>query len=263
MYKIIFIFLLAIFISPNLNGQILNIQKAAIKKDSAFLKGNLTASFSMYNRSAAADAPVEFFGYNIKSSFALFPKNARLAFMNDFSYLKINEAPFLNTGFQHVRYSLFENKRVHPEAFAQFQYDNFRGLFPRWLGGIGIRHDLIESEHFSFFFSPGIMYEYEGWLVPNTDDKIIAQFFKSTNYVGFRWDINKNFDVNMINFYQTTYDRSAELWRNRYSFELNLNSKITKRFTVTNSFTLSYEDEPIVAITQTIYNFSAGLTYRL
>ncbi|WMN11401.1 DUF481 domain-containing protein [Marivirga salinae] len=257
-------FILAIFICFSHFGfsQILNLQNSKIEKDSSLIKGNVTASLSMYNRSAAANEPVEFFGYNLKSSIALFLKNSRLAFINDFSYLKINEDPFLNTGFQHLRYSMFEDKRVHPEAFVQFQYDNFRGLFPRWIAGVGLRHDLVKTEDFSFFFSPGIMWEYEAWMIPNTEDEVKVSFLKSTNYIGFRWDVNEFLDINTINYYQTTYDSDAELWRNRYSIELNINSKITERLGINNSFTLSYEDEPIVPITQTIYNFTAGINYK-
>jgi len=255
---------LAFFISFSQFGfsQILNLQNSKIEKDSSFLKGNVTASFSIYNRSAAADEPVEFLGYNFKSSIAIFPKNSRLSLINDFSYLKINEDPFLNTGFQHLRFSMFENKAIHPEAFVQFQYDNFRGLFPRWIGGVGLRDDLIKTENFSFFFSPGIMWEYEAWLIPGSEEQRKVNFLKSTNYIGFRWDVNDYLDVNTINYYQTTYDSDAELWRNRYSVELNVNSKITERLGINNSFTLSYEDEPIVPITQTIYNFTAGINYK-
>lgn len=262
MHRFIFLFTFIIFFSTNLNGQILNLQNSKIEKDSSLIKGNVTASFSMYNRSAAADEPVEFFGYNIKSSIALFLKNSRLAFINDFSYLRINEDPFLNTGFQHLRFSMFEDRRVHPEAFAQFQYDNFRGLFPRWITGVGLRHDLIKTDNFSFFFSPGIMWEYEAWLIPGSEDQVKVDFLKSTNYIGFRWDVNDYLDINTINYYQTTYDSEAKLWRNRYSIEININSKITERLGINNSFTLSYEDEPIVPITQTIYNFTAGVNYR-
>ncbi|SMG17780.1 outer membrane insertion C-terminal signal [Marivirga sericea] len=257
-------FLVAVFICLSHAGisQILNLQSSKIEKDSSLIKGNMTASFSMYNRSAAANEPVEFLGASFKSSIAIFPKNARLSLINDFSYLEINEDAFLNTGFQHLRFSIFENRRMHPEAFVQFQYDNFRGLFPRWIGGLGIRNDFIKRKNFSFFFSPGIMWEYEAWLIPGTEKQMKVSFIKSTNYIGFRWDVNDYIDINTINYYQTTYDPEEELWRNRYSIELNINSKITEKLGINNSFTLSYEDEPIVPITQTIYNFTAGVNYK-
>lgn len=245
-------------------SQILNIQHSKIEQDSTFLKGNLTASFSIYNRSAAADSPVEFIGYNLKSSIAIFPKNSRLSLINRFNYLKINDDTFLNTGFQHLRFSMLEDQKVHPEAFVQYQYDNFRGLSPRWVAGVGIRHDLVKTEKLSLFFSPGLMAEYESWLVPGseTGEQINVSFLKSTNYIGLRWDVNDNLDINTINYYQTTYDRSAGAWRNRYNMELNFNTKITERFGFNNSFSIAYEDRPIVDITQTIYSFTAGVNYK-
>lgn len=245
-------------------SQILNIQHSKIQQDSSFVKGNLTASLSLYNRSAAADSPVEFFGYTLNSSIALFPKNSRISIVNRFNYLKINENTFLNTGFQHLRFSMFEDKNIHPEAFVQYQYDNFRGLSPRWVAGIGVRHDFIKTEKVSLFFSPGIMVEYESWLVPGseTGEHVNVSFIKSTNYIGLRWDVNDNLDINSINYYQTTYDRSAGVWRNRFNIELNFNTKITERFGFNNSISLAYEDQPIVDITQTIYSFTAGVIYK-
>ncbi len=258
------IVILGLLVSQLCFSQILNIQHSKIKQDSSFVKGNLTASLSLYNRSAAADSPVEFFGYNLNSSIALFPKNSRISSVTRINYLKINENMFLNTGFQHLRYSMFEDKKIHPEAFVQYQYDNFRGLSPRWVAGLGVRHDIVKTKKLSLFFSPGIMAEYESWLVPdsNTGEEVNVSFLKSTNYVGFRWDVNDNLDINSINYYQTTYDRNANLWRNRFNVELNFNTKITERFGFNNSFSIAYEDQPIVAITQTIYSFTAGVNYR-
>lgn len=243
--------------------QILNLQNSKIEKDSSLVKGNFTASFSLYNRSAAADSPVEFIGYNIKSSVAIFPKNSRISLINSFNYLRINDNDFLNTGFQHVRFSMFEDRKLHPEAFGQYQYDNFRGLAPRILGGVGLRIDLIKKDNFSLFAGPGVMVESESWQVPGseTGEQIDVSFFKSTNYIGLRWDVNDNFDINSINYYQTTYDRDAGVWRNRYNVDLNFNTKISERFGINNSFSLAYEDKPIVDITQTIYSFTAGVNF--
>lgn len=259
MFRILSLFLFFALLSQNADCQILNFQNSDFKKDSAKFKGTITSSLSSYNRSAAANEPVEFFGFEIQSGFAFFFKNSRLTLINEFDYLKINDEPFLNTGYQHIRYSLFEDKRFHPEVFGQIQYDNFRGLSPRVLSGTGFRYDFIENDKLSMFSGFGVMYEYEKWSVPNSDLFIEVDFLKSNNYLGWRWNISESFDANMIAYFQTAYDQSASVWRNRYSFEMNLNSKINKRFKITNSFSLGHEDQPIVAITKTIYNFTTGL----
>lgn len=85
------------------------------------------------------------------------------------------------------------------------------------------------------------MYEYEVWQRPNSDGKVEVDYLKSTNYFGLRWDVNEGLDLNMIAYFQTGYDKNEELWRNRYSLEVNINSAITKRFQLNNNFSLMHE----------------------
>jgi hypothetical protein len=246
------------------HGQILNIEKTILEKDSlkSFI-GNLTASFTLNNRSAAVDAPVNLLGYNLKSNFAFFPGKHRISFINEFNYLKINENPFLNTGYQHIRMDFWKDRKVYPETFTQFQYDNFRGLFPRLIIGSAMRHRMIRNEKITFVFSVGGMYEFERWLHPNTSELIDIGLWKTTNYLLFRWQISKSADMNTINFFQTGYDRNAGVWRNRYSTEVNFNTQVTDRLSLTNTFSLGYEDKTIVPITKTIYSVTTGLTFRI
>jgi len=67
--------------------------------------------------------------------------------------------------------------------------------------------------------------------------------------------------MNMISYFQTGYDGGAKIWRNRYSLELNMNTTISSRLTVNNSFSISHESDPVVDIIPTIYNLEVGLSY--
>ncbi len=260
--KIFFILFLVLPFCPM--AQILNIEKSALDRDTTkkFL-GNLTGSLVMYNRSAAAEAPVEFFGFDWKSSIAYFPGKHRISSITNINYLKINESPFLNTGYQHFRFDYRKDRKVYPEAFAQYQYDNFRGLSPRLLAGVGMRHRLYKNEHVTFTFSVGVMYESERWAVPGSEQTVQANFWKSTNYLVFRLKISDWADFNSIQYFQTAYDGDIHGWRNRYNTDLNLNTKLTSRLLWTSSFTLSFENRPIVPITRTIYRFSNGITVKI
>src|SRR5690554_1464176 len=108
--KALLTFLFSIFWF-SFQAQILNIQKATLEKDTSKVKGVITGNLNLYNRSAAADEQVVFFGYNIKSSIGLFFKNSTLALMNDFGYTELNGNKLLNTGYQHVRYTINEGER--------------------------------------------------------------------------------------------------------------------------------------------------------
>lgn len=245
------------------NAQILNIEKSALDRDTTrkFL-GNLTGSLVLYNRSAAADDPVEFSGFDWKSSIAYFPGKHRISSITNINYLKINEEPFLNTGYQHLRFDYRKDRKLYPEVFAQYQYDNFRGLSPRLLAGTAIRHRLYKNEHFTFTLSVGIMYESEKWNHPTTEQVVHARFWKSTNYLVFRVKISDWADLNSIQYFQTAHDSDIGAFRHRYSTDINLNTKLTTRLLWTSSFVLSYENRPIVPITRTIYRFSNGITVK-
>ncbi len=244
-------------------SQILNIEKSALERDTTkHILANITSSMVLYNRSAAIDEPVEFFGFDLKSSIAYFPGKHRLSSITNINYLKINDAPFLNTGYQHFRFDFRKNRKVHPEAFAQYQYDNFRGLSPRLLVGAGMRHRILTNDHFTLIFSVGLMYEHENWNYPYSGETVLAKFWKSTNYLVLRVKISEWADCNAIQYYQTVYDSAIDKFRNRYSTDINLNAKLTDKLLWTTSFTLSYESEPIVPIVRTIYRLANGITYK-
>ncbi|MCU0356765.1 MAG: DUF481 domain-containing protein [Cyclobacteriaceae bacterium] len=261
--KKIFIMLISLVSTGLLQAQILNIEKYILDRDTTRkMLGNITGSFVMYNRSAAENEPVEFLGINFKSSIAIFPGKHRIASITDINYLRLNDEPFTNTGYQHFRFELFKHLRTNPEAFAQYQYDNFRRLDPRLLAGGGIRHRLLRNNKITLTLGTGVMYESERWTHPYAEEIIQANFWKSTNYVIFRISLSEWADFNSIQYYQTAYDPSINAFRNRFSTDMNLNTTIAKRLLWTVSFTLNYEDRPIIPITKTIYRFSNGITFK-
>jgi hypothetical protein len=257
------IFFMLVFSGTVCQAQILNIEKYILDRDTArhFL-GNITGSFIMYNRSAAENEPVEFLGLNFKSSIAYFPGRHRVSSITDINYLSLNNQPFTNTGYQHFRFEMYNDQKINPEAFAQYQYDNFRRLDPRLLAGTGIRYRFIRNDKITLTFGMGIMYESERWTDPYTEQVIQADFWKSTNYVIFRFRISDWADFNSIQYYQTAYDPGIQAYRNRYNTDINLNTTITRRLLWTFSFSLNFEDKPIVPITRTIYRFSNGITFK-
>lgn len=246
------------------SSQILNIEKLRLEKDTAqAFKFKATAGLNMYNRSAAADDPVNLFGYNVDLNPIYYPKEHAFMLLGKFDYLKINDSDFLNFGFLHGRINFLRANTINYETFVQYSYDNFRGLDPRWITGGAIRFRLIENEQISLVLSTGAMYEYEKWQVPNSDQFVETNFIKSSNYLSFRATINEFIDLNTVNYYQTGYDNEIDQFRNRISSTTVLNSKLSSRLSWTNTFDISYEDKPIVAITKVIFSFRTGISFDL
>ncbi|AFL84445.1 Protein of unknown function, DUF481 [Belliella baltica DSM 15883] len=218
------------------------------------------AGLNAYNRSAAADDPVNLFGYNLDVNALYYPGEHGYMFISKFDYLKINDSDFLNFGMIHGRVNFLRERKVNYETFIQYSYDNFRGLYPRWIAGGSVRHNFIKSEKFSFLFGVGGMYEFEKWQIPNEDQFVEVSFLKSSNYISLRATLNEFVDFNMVNYYQVGYDKSISGFRHRVSNSTILNTKLTEKFSLTNTFEISYEDKPIVPITKMIYAFKTGLS---
>lgn len=245
-------------------GQVLNIERLRLEKDTATsFKSKITAGMNIYNRSSAANEPVNLFGYNVDVNTLYYPGKHAFMGIAKFDYLKINDDDFLNFGFVHFRVNYFRKKTINFENFIQYSYDNFRGLHPRLLGGGGIRLNTFKSKSLSLVIGIGALYEYENWTHPETNQTTEMALVKSSNYISFRWTANENVDINFVGYYQTGYDGDISAFRNRTNTSIILNTKIAKRISFANSFDISYEHKPIVPIIRTIYTFKTGVSIDL
>ena len=260
MRKIIFILLF--FISFSSYSQILNIERYRLKGDSSkVFVAKATAGLSLYNRSAAADDPVNLFGYKWDINTMYHPGKHAYILISNFDYLRINESDFLNFGLIHGRTVFNFEKKNNIETLLQYSFDNFRGLAPRWITGGTFRTRVVENDRLTLILGLGVLYENETWEHPFTEEFINVDFIKSSNYISFGLSINEYVDFNMVNYYQVGYDQSIQALRNRINGNFNLNTKITRRFSFTNSFDFSYEDKPIVPITKFIFAFRSGISF--
>ncbi|MCH7403792.1 DUF481 domain-containing protein [Belliella kenyensis] len=257
------IFLLLVFFPFVSESQILNIEKSRLEKDTTkvfMLK--TVAGMNIYNRSAAADDPVNLFGYNLDINALYYPGKHGYMFISKFDYLRINDSDFLNFGMVHGRVNFLRENTINFETFIQYSFDNFRGLDPRWIVGGSVRHSLISTDKISLLYGLGGMYEYEKWADPYQDRFVEVGFIKSSNYLSFRATINDFVDFNTVNYYQVGYDNNISAFRHRISNSTILNTKLNERFSISNSFEISYEDRPIVPITKVIYSFRTGLSFN-
>ncbi|WP_228527716.1 DUF481 domain-containing protein [Pararhodonellum marinum] len=254
-------FLLLFFTFTASQAQILNIERYRLEKDTTKnFMFKATAGLNVFNRSAASDAPVNLFGYKWDVNAVYFPGKHSFIFVSNFDYLRINENDFLNFGLIHGRVVFNREKITNIETFAQYSFDNFRGLEPRWVMGGTLRYQAVKSDRMTLILGMGAIYEHETWIHPFTEEDVQIDFFKSSNYVSLRMTISPNVDINTVTYYQVGYDQGIEAFRNRINSTINLNTKITDRFSFNNTFEFAYEDRPIVPITPFIFAFRMGIS---
>lgn len=244
--------------------QILNLERRRIENDSLeYTLLNLGSDFSLFNRSAAADAPVNLLAFNNSLNFIHKKNRHALIVIAQNNFLRINENPFLNTGFAHVRAHFNRMDKRSFEAFTQYSYDNFRRLNPRVLLGSNLRYRAVQSDRVTFSLGIGPMLEYEQWNNPETDELVAVNFIKLNSYFVLRLVLSDNFEYNGSTYFQSGYDASIDRLRNRVAHTSNLIARVTGRLSLTVSFDMNYEDRPIVPITPFIFNIRNGLLYDL
>ncbi|MCC5917218.1 MAG: DUF481 domain-containing protein [Cryomorphaceae bacterium] len=259
-----FLFLVIFIFGLQLLGvaQILNIEKNQLDKDTLdFTSLNVGVNFSLFNRSAASDEPVNLLGFNNKINFIHKRGNHALIFINQIDYLRINENPWLNTGFSHFRGHFWRPKKRSLEVYTQHSYDNFRRLNPRILVGTNMRVRLVRNKKITLNYGIGTMYEWERWEHPHDLENIDVQFIKINTYFTFRAAINDNLDYNGTLYYQVGYDPKINNFRNRVFHTSNIITKVTKRLSLNLSFEIQYEDRPIIPITPLIFSIRNGLIF--
>jgi hypothetical protein len=248
-------------------AQILNIERARVERDTAnFLTGKAGLNFSMFNRNAGRNNPNNFLQLTFTGDMAYISEKHSYLFLNYYNYLLVNydSRELRNTvasnGYSHFRVNLMRKRKLSYELFTQYQADLARGLNRRVLSGAGLRMLLLRTEKTSMFVGTGVMHEHEAWKDPEAEGVIrVSDLAKSTNYISLRSKLSEQVETNNIAYYQTGYDHTISRMRNRISGDLGLNVRLIGRLSMRTNFNFTYEDRPIVPVTNFIYAITNGL----
>ncbi|MDX5420547.1 MAG: DUF481 domain-containing protein, partial [Hymenobacteraceae bacterium] len=186
--------------------------------------------------------------------------------LNYYNYLLVNydsreqRNTVASTGYSHFRINFLRNRKLSYELFTQVQADKARGLELRTLAGGGVRLALLRKEDVNLSLGTGVMHEHEEWENPDQDDKLVtSDLLKSTNYISTKIQFNEHISTDAITYYQVGYDSGIDKFRNRVSGDLTLNFKLNNRLTFRTNFNCTYEDEPIVPVTNFVYAITNGI----
>ena len=249
-------------------GQILNIERARVNKDSAnYLTGKLGANFSIYNQNAGKDNPNNYLQLTFDGNLAYISTNNSYLLINNYNYLLVNftskeeRNAVASTGYSHFRINFQRKRKLSYEAFAQVQADKARGLDLRTLEGGGLRIAVLREQGMNLYAGIGLMHEHEEWENPEPQEENIriSDLLKSTNYVSAKVSFSDLVSTESIVYYQFGYDKTIERLRNRVSGNLSLNVKLNTRLSFKTDFTCTYEDRPIVPVTKFVYALTNGI----
>ncbi|RIJ41572.1 DUF481 domain-containing protein [Pontibacter oryzae] len=260
--------LVSLYIAPlGVNGQILNVERARLQPDSAnYFTGKAGLNFSMFNRNAGKSNPNNYLQLTFNGDLAYVSELHSYMLLNYYNYLLVNydskeqRNTVASTGYAHFRVNFMRKQRLSYELFTQLQADKARGLDLRTLAGGGIRYRLLKAESSGVYLGTGLMHEHEEWENMEEDDQLmVSDLIKSTNYLSAKAKLNDNASTEGIVYYQTGYADSIDKWRNRVSGDVSLIVKLGNRLSFRTNFNCTYEDEPIVPITNFVYAITNGI----
>ncbi len=238
-------------IQTNLFSQILNIEKQrqAIKNtDSTFWRGNFVLGFNI-TRQQNTVLQLNNDDYLLLST----PKHAYI-WIGHINLIKSEGENVISEGYFHHRINFLKNRKLSYEAFAQYQYNETRGLRNRGLFGATPRLTLKASEKLNFAIGVGAMYEWEEWKLK--ENYALTRLIKSTNYVNVHAKFNENVELILITYYQARFDRFVHP---RIIGDANMRIKLSKHISFNFHFVPYYDAEPVIPIFKWNYELTSGI----
>jgi len=246
--------LLTILISGPLYGQVLNVEsyRTEASADTVAVWSGETGfdmSLSKFNESV--------FELGNETQASYFTGRHRYLFLTSVELINIDGSSVISNGYFHLRSTFNENKKMSPELFTQFQYNENLGLKERYLAGGSIRYRFLDEPGIRGSVVTGAMFEHEKWgLDDNTT--IENNLLKSTSNVAVRGQLTETTQLLLIGYYQA---RPDQFFKPRVTSENQLDMRISKYLSYRVKFTLTYESEPIGDTPDLIYTLKNGLVF--
>jgi hypothetical protein len=259
--KIVSLSVVLLFLSFQVSGQILNIEKFRIDKDTFDVwSGNIGIGFSTKKQQTNITT------LNSNSNVVYLSKHHSYMNISYIKFIGVEESDLLSEGYTHFRVNFLRKKFLSYEPFLQLQYDLGRGLLRRELYGFSFRAKLLATPKTLLTFNSGAMYEYELWkgqviryARPENPELGETTFIKSTSNIALRGDVAKNLNVLFVTYYQARFER---FFVPRVITDIQVNIVISKHFTLSNQFVSTYDALPILFDNQFIFSFTTNLLVK-
>lgn len=238
------------FISNNVFGQVVNIEKKRKDNEGGFAGMVSLGLFFIDNGKNISQ---------VKNDVDLqYRKKAHaIILLNNISLMRVNEDDLVNSGFQHLRYNytIKDSSFLTLEALGQHQYNSVKLLERRFLLGVGPRFRLFSNDKISGYFGIIGMYEYEQ---RSDDARTLLEFARLSNYLSISWDISNSVSFNTISYYQPVV---TEFERYRISSESSFGIKINQALSIKIGFQTTYDSHPAENVQNMFYKWENSLKY--
>jgi hypothetical protein len=254
-----------LFLAFQLHGQVLNIDKVSAPADST-KKWNVAVQ-------AGADFSSEkkVFDWDTKADITRFMQGHHLmsaVFVN--SFISTAGSDLQNTGFIHIRYRDNDTRKLSPEYFTQYQWDNLRGMVNRYLTGTNLRIRIKETKILDLYAGIGLMYEWEKWNFNGVDSArlpvmrpafVKSALLKLNQYFKISIKLFKTTDFTFTNYFQARPDK--HIGTPRIADFIQWNIPLSKKFSINLNIESIYDAAPIVPIQHFYYSYITGVSLTI
>lgn len=164
----------------------------------------------------------------------------------DGGYAEESANRFISKTFEHLRYRYRFMKWFGMEAFTQYQYDEFRRIDLRFLGGLGPRFVPFSNDILEISIGSAYMYEFNRNAAGSYPDSSQENYYhRWSNYMNIDLDIAKN-----LSFFATVYIQPdlQDFSNYRLLNENTLTIKINSWFSIALHGTITYDSRPLYGV---------------
>lgn len=174
--------------------------------------------------------------------------------ISQYNFGRVEDAAFVEDGFQHFRYNYHWKPRLTWEVFTQLQYNEKINLRLRWLIGTGPRFALLETGKNKIFLGTLYLYEYNEEFLTN-EQKVFSREHRLSAYLSFILKPNPALSFSGTTYFQPSLDDF------RIASQYTLNFKVLKSISFSTSFGLIYDSSPPGEVVNLIYNLTNGIRW--
>lgn len=167
-----------------------------------------------------------------------------------------NDERIRNDGYQHLRYNYELNERWSPEAFVQYQYNEWLKIGFRSLHGAGMRMTVLDNDSAKTKIFAGLSYMHE------YEEETTGKFFRGHRanlYVSLGLPVGKLMHFDAIAYFQPNILWIGDI---RSSIQMQLQVSITNRLSLLLAYSFVYDGAPPEGVPNVFYDLKNGLRFN-
>lgn len=233
----------------NLRGQVINIESRRFLNDTNGWIGKTDSWFAITQNIQQIIS----LGNSVHVQYA--KHEHKFLILNDINFVKAGLTDFVNSGYQHLRYSYRIRKWITWESFLQAQYNAVLRVKGRYLAGIGPRLRMVKREDFRLYIAALYMYEYE----EIRNDPVLNRDHRMSAYATFTWNLNENAEFSSTTFYQPNLANFSDYRiAGDGAFEVAINRKLSFKL----NYNFLFDTKQPNGIPNFVYSLRNGLGFK-